>query len=807
MIAIDRTWFGSRSEGRGTHRALRTKINRWFKILTILAFAAAGIGALIPDRAWFEVAAKAQPETVKGFPYSTPITLNSAGTQLWAVNPDDDNNSVTVVDVTGDVGRVIREIPVGKEPNSVALNSDGSLAYVANTVSGTVSVIDTHSLSVIKNIEVGTEPRAVCFTPNFSKLYVACSSSNDIYVIDPNKNKVKDVIGNPSLSGPFAITITNNGDTKDSDELLYVSNLLADYKPGSAPSPADDFGKVGAVNVISIGSDSFIDRVLLAPIKTAFKSNGRSRNASGDAIAPDPDPAKFTVDTFAFPNQITSIAGTRVNGTNRIYTFATGTSPTGPLRFNVEVQSLVSLIQGLDDAGQTANLNDEIRLETTNPFADGTPRHRFATMPWGLGFFHNSNRALGVSSASDYVVVMDFDANGKAFIDRDPDPAAGKTNIARILTGTRRDSDPNRSIFLDGKSPRGVVINQNDTRAYTFNYVSRDVTIIDLVGERSLATIATTQSKGDPVVQLGKELFNTSMGPIDPSNKNADGSVNPIEGSMSDSGWVACVSCHVNGLTDGVPWAFETGPRVSTPLNGTFVKGGQGQRALNWSAVRDEVDDFEKNTRDIAGGVGLILLANGNQDPDVVNLGRPSHGRDRRRDAITEYVKTFRSPIAPLDADDPEVQAGRNLFKKAGCADCHGTRLWTIGRVLFPPPPPAGELAIEGGTAQLKGQLVDVGTFNAANPWEVRGAPATLNNKALGTSGINIPSLLGVHSREKFLMHDGILTSFEQIFDNPRHVGTNPKLQKESVRRKIIRFLRSIDDNTEPIEPGALPGK
>src|SRR5262249_36495001 len=159
----------------------------------------------------------------------------------------------------------------------------------------------------------------------------------------------------------------------------------------------------------------------------------------------------------------------------------------------------------------------------------------------------------------------------------------------------------------------------------------------------------------------------------------------------------ACISCHVNGLTDGVPWSFETGPRVSTPLNGTFVKNGQGQRALNWSAVRDEVEDFELNTRAIAGGVGLIQLANGNADPDVVNLGGPSHGRDFRRDAITEYVKTIRSPLAPEDANDPDVQAGRDFFKKVGCAQCHNTSLWTSSRVQFPAPPPTNELQVEGG--------------------------------------------------------------------------------------------------------------
>jgi hypothetical protein len=108
---------------------------------------------------------------------------------------------------------------------------------------------------------------------------------------------------------------------------------------------------------------------------------------------------------------------------------------------------------------------------------------------------------------------MNFDQNGKAFIDLDP--AADKTNIVRILTGTRRDPNPDNSIFVDGKAPRGVVINQNDTRAYTFNYVTRDVTLIDLVNDRPISTVATTQSKGNPVIQYGKELFNSGVGPLD----------------------------------------------------------------------------------------------------------------------------------------------------------------------------------------------------------------------------------------------------------------------------------------------------
>jgi hypothetical protein len=304
-----------------------------------------------------------------------------------------------------------------------------------------------------------------------------------------------------------------------------------------------------------------VDRVKLKPVKTLFQSDGRQQNA--DFKGPE---YRGTADTFAFPNQLTSIAGTRQNGTNLIYTFATGSSPTGPFKFNVNVQSLVSQIRGVDDAGQTSNLNDQIKAEPATAFANGVPKHRFATMPWGLAFFHNSFRALGVVSACDYVVVIDFDQNGKATV-----APNGPASIKRILTGTERDPNLDRSIFLDGKTPRGVAINQNDTRAYTFNYVSRDVTIIDLTNNTAIRTVATTLAKGDPTVQLGKELFNAAMGPIDSSIHNADGSVNPIQGRISNSGWVSHQSRERSyRRRDPV---LDTGPRVSIPLNGTFEAG------------------------------------------------------------------------------------------------------------------------------------------------------------------------------------------------------------------------------------------
>ena len=481
MIANESVTLASGELPKRRSRIAGSSLGLNLKLSAAIVFVALGFSLLLPERLLtFRAAAEGAVAFSNGFPYSTPITLNSAGTELWVTNPDPDNNSVTVLDVTGDAGVVLDEITVGKEPSSIALDGDGSHAYVANAADGTVSVINTNKLKVTDTIRAGVEPRALCFTPNFTKLYVACASSNTIHVINPATNTVTRVIDNPGFSNLFALTITNDGDADDSDELVYVTNLLAECTEGSAPKPTSDLGKQGIVSVISVGSDALVDRVKLKPVKTLFQSDGRQENADFVALT-----AAEQADTFAFPNQLTSIAGTRQNGTNLIYTFSTGSSPTGPFKFNVNVQSLVAQIRGVDDAGQTANINDQIKAEPATAFATGVPKHRFATMPWGLAFFHNSFRALGAASACDYVIVIDFDQNGKATVTPN-----GPANIKRILTGTARDSNPDRSIFTDGKAPRGIAINQSDTRAYTFNYVYRWKRKVNIAARKPGAALA-----------------------------------------------------------------------------------------------------------------------------------------------------------------------------------------------------------------------------------------------------------------------------------------------------------------------------
>src|SRR5262245_60117595 len=76
-------------------------------------------------------------QTAVGPQQSSPIVVTANGQRLLNVNPE--ANSVSVYDVTGAPNKVL-EAPVGRDPSSLAVVPDGSKAYVANALDGTVTV-------------------------------------------------------------------------------------------------------------------------------------------------------------------------------------------------------------------------------------------------------------------------------------------------------------------------------------------------------------------------------------------------------------------------------------------------------------------------------------------------------------------------------------------------------------------------------------------------------------------------------------------------------------------------------------------
>jgi YVTN family beta-propeller protein len=714
---------------------------------------------------------------------SQPLSLTADGSFLAVVNPD--NNSVSIFDVRDDLDKRIARVRVGREPNGVAFLPNGRRLYVANTISGTVSVLRRRGdndetvprYRVVKQVEVGTEPYGLALTPNGKKLYVTNARSNSISVIDTHSNQVIKTIENVGFE-PRGIAITNDGDGDDEDETVYVTQFLSLPVPGKVDGQDD--AKVGKVTVLSTATDTVVAQVTLNPIAdTGFK-------AFGDAIARIPPGPNAIFQTGAYVNQLNNIA---IRGA---FAFVpnTGASPNGPFRFDVNTQSLLSVIAltNNQDAGQTINMHVAVRDQTN-------PAKRFITLPWAMAFKHDADEGFVVSAASNVVVKVVVDpTTGLPAVQNDP-------------------SDPTRILEIPvGKNPRGIVINAQDTRAYVMNYISRDVTVLDLTttpetarGSFRSAPLPGPGTRAEKI-HIGKELYNTSIGEFDPPAAGQP----PITGRMSKNGWGACAACHPNGLSDNVVWIFPSGPKRTIPQHTDFDRSDphrNKQRALNWSAERDEEEDFELNIRLVSGGEGLIVLGDGiTPDPDVFNLvPLASGGRNQLKvhgvpawDALKAFVQVgIRPPISPVPATDPEVVAGRALFQAANCQQCHGTALWTTSQINFTPPPDPA--LIKDG--QLIDQLRKVGTFDPAFPNEVRanGSPS------IGADGFVPPSLLSIFAFPEAFLHNGAVDSLEGVLDNVTHrsAGTAgvDTLTSAADRAKVVRFLLSIDAKTAPIEP------
>jgi YVTN family beta-propeller protein len=746
---------------------------------------------------------------------SSPIAITSDNKFVWSVNPD--NDSVSVFRVAKDANKKVAEIPVGEEPWCVAVTppeQEGKV-YVTNMVSGTVSVINARERKVVETIKVGTEPFGCALTPDGNRLYVANQSSETISVIDTKRDHVIETIKDVGTK-PHGIAITADG------KKVYVTQLLSERpapgetRPLTQSEGADD-GRVGRVTVIDAHSNHVINTVILNPLPdTGFRSDGNTL-----AREPLSTPPVFDNVTGAFPNLLEAIV---VRG-NIAYVPGTCSSPNGPFRFNVNVQSCLSTIDTVQDAeafgpGTTLNMNVGVGFEPVG-------KRLFNTNPFAVAFKRSAPEGFVALAATDRLLRITLDSQGVPTIN----PPVNVQDPGNIIRIELKDPDeillPDPEDVIGGKNPRGIVLNSEDTRAYVMDFLSRDIAVVDISGDDPTAykTIARIQSADlpadgtvDAIVQRGKRLFNSSIGP----EGEAENSTRPA-GRMSDFGWGTCYSCHVNGLTDSVTWMFADGPRQAISMESTFTFGeaviengapklpDSHQRALNWSAVRDEVQDFTRNIRAVSGGGGLIRVdANGNPVPEgVAGLAQlpdliptANTGLNADLDAIATYLALgVRAPISPVKNDGHRVKKGRQLFETAGCQNCHGGKNWTTSILDYTPPPAANQIV----DAQLIQFLCRVGTFdpnlftdNVSN--EIR-ANNVANVQARGVDGINVPSLISVFAGAPYL-HSGAAPTLDAVLENVTHrsagSGGVDTLTDANDRKAVVRFLKSIDRDTDP---------
>jgi YVTN family beta-propeller protein len=743
------------------------------------------------------------------------LALTSDGRRLVVVNrPADTVSIIEVRDAQGqDTNQLVQEVSVGHEPRQVVISPNDSEAYVTNTASGTVSVIQLTGPNAFRtsSINVGTEPRGCALTPNGTRLYVANHTAGTVSVIDTSNFNL---IGTVNLGGnPTAVAITNNGDTSDTDETVFVTQFYAELIPGG-PGEVFDNGKQGVVFAFQVGSPGSPVKIPLAPVANVGFTADRSlfctklnANAHSDVFCPDanetnPAATSITADPQgAYPNQLHA-ALIRFNG---LFIPSIGAGPEPPIRFNVNVQALIHVVNTgseQDIPSLTVNLNDQIKTETQPDNVSGSLQRLFA----------NDIVDIDADSAGETFLIVSRGGNCvlRAALDNSSD---------RLTLGA-----PNSVVrFQTGNLPTGVVINSNGTRAYVNNEVNTSVTAINL--ENNTVIARDIPASNPPVpgtdahkVLLGKLAFFTALGVPDNGIFNTPlRDIVPLNdrNKASDNGWSGCGSCHPDGLADGVTWSFGTGPRQTVPLDGSFNHNDQNdQRIFNYSAVMGSITDFNNNSRNVQGGKGF---AGDPPNPAIFSHGA-TQGASEGLDAMTIWARTIRAPIMPEPTDEAAINRAEGIFEDQ-CASCHGGAKWTKSRIVyqnnptFNADPAAGGVKIDPGLENAGPQIVSftrngdklqflepVDSFDANDQVELRGAGAQSGQAALGGLGFNVPSLLGAGYHLPYL-HNGAAQTLDELFNIHALGGGTISSELDAGQRADLKaFLNALDEDTQTFD-------
>ncbi|HET8985090.1 MAG TPA: beta-propeller fold lactonase family protein [Trueperaceae bacterium] len=597
----------------------------------------------------------------------------------------------------------------------IALSPDGRSMWVVNPDADSVTRIDTLTLAADAPIAVGDEPWSVAVGTDGS-VVVANRAAGSVSLIDAAGTTVTELVLGAE---PSAVALSPDG-TRGYVTLASVGTLVAiDMRARTvvasrrlAPNPSA-LVVVPAAERAGVGS-IVVTHLLARPLPGGGPDLDDGMAGTVSLVSPDLDSVEeLAIEPygFGFANVLTGVdvkdgVAWVVHALNR---------PEAPIGFNRMVSAAVSSVP-LNQAGPA----DSTRLEVNDPLFS-TP----VNAPSAVALTGDGRTAYVVFGGSDQLMGLDLSAGGSP----------------RLL-----------GFWPTGSNPRGVALSADGRTAYVMNYLSRDVSVIDIsdarnrTGGERVGVVAETL---DPELLLGKRLF-----------------FNASDARLSTLGWMSCASCHPGGGSDGTTWHFPEGPRQTAPLWSLGLRGPP----FHASATRDELHDVQFDIEHLMRGQGLVP---GSAYP---LLGTPNEGRSVELDALAAFIAVgFRVPAAPDTI--PGATTGRQVFATSGCAACHGGEGWTRNAM----PGPAGEVAGPSGE-QVDAVLFDVGTYRAGQ-------------MGLGADGFKVPTLLGLHASAPYL-HSGAAADLLAVLANPDHVGT---LEQHDVE-DLIAFLLSIDAHTEPFE-------
>jgi YVTN family beta-propeller protein len=479
-----------------------------------------------------------------------PITLTPSKGRLLAVNTPDAVLEVFTVRPDGTLA-ALRAIPVGLEPVSVRARTD-SEAWVVNSLSDSVGVVDLDTGATIRTLSVGNEPADVVFANG--RAFISVSQEDAVKVYDLSNLDAAPTTVSLFSNRPRALAVSNSGDKVyaaallsgnrttvvhsgivEANQQLLVPPLLTqlglnEMRCNGAPPPRPPLPP-GIDRNPELTDPAPPAKPPVGLIVKWDPTSGQWKDEAGQDWTHClpyrlPDHDLFVLDA-APPHSVTTVQGLGTNlfevsvnpGNGRIYVpntdarnFVRFEHPLGVQGHVVHNQlSVVDLSAG--NAVTRIDLNTHID-RASDPATNLSERLASISQPGMLVW--NSTGSVGYLAAVGSRKVFRVD---------------GACLAGSCVFGPNRASP---SAVEVGEGPTGVALHEAAGRLYVLNRFSNTIAVVDAATLTKSGEVAL-HDPSDATVKQGRRFL--------------------YDGILSSGhGDAACSSCHISGDRDGLAW-------------------------------------------------------------------------------------------------------------------------------------------------------------------------------------------------------------------------------------------------------------